>query len=178
MKTIITLITLLLMISFNYSRAQEIYVNERLERLWETKSGLRTPESVLFDPSDKMLYISNINEKPWEKDENGYITKHKADGDIVNYEWVKEMSAPKGMGMVRGKLYVTNIDEVVEIDVTGSKITHRYKHPKAQNLNDIAIGADGRIFVSDSKGPYLFEIFNGVMDILYQSQDGPTNGLF
>jgi len=31
MKTIITLITLLLMISFNYSRAQEIYVNERLE---------------------------------------------------------------------------------------------------------------------------------------------------
>ncbi|HLO59850.1 MAG TPA: hypothetical protein VK172_08180 [Lentimicrobium sp.] len=158
--------------------AQEIYLNERLEKLWETKAGLHTPESVLYDPSEKMLYVSSINEHPWEKDNNGYITRHKPDGDIVNYNWVEDMSAPKGMGMVQGKLYVTNIDEVVEIDVTSAKITHRYKHPKAENLNDIAIGADGRIFVSDSKGNYLFEIFNGVMDILYQSDAGPTNGLF
>lgn len=160
------------------SSAQGVYKNDRLERLWETTAGLRTPESVLYDPSEKMLYISNINDKPWEKDENGYVTRHKADGTIINYNWVEDMSAPKGMGILQGKLYVTNIDEVVEIDVTSSKITHRYKHPKAVHLNDIAIGADGRIFVSDSNGEYLFQIFNGVMDILYQSTEGPTNGLF
>lgn len=178
MKLIITLFTVLAVHLMFSVTAQESYKNDRLEKLWETKPGLKTPESVLYDPSEKLIFISNINEDPWEKDNNGYITRHNAEGEILNYDWVEEMSAPKGMGLLQGRLYVTNIDEVIEIDVTSAKITQRYKHPKAVNLNDIAIGADGRIFVSDSKGNYLFEIFNGVMDILYQSDEGPTNGLF
>lgn len=176
---LITIILTVITVHFMYGvTAQEIYKNDRLEKIWETKPGLRTPESVLFDPSEKLIYISNINEESWEKDNNGFITRHNAEGDILNYKWVEEMSAPKGMGLLQGKLYVTNIDEVIEIDVTSAKITQRYKHPKAIHLNDIAIGADGRVFISDSRGDYLFEIFNGVMDILYQSEAGPTNGLF
>lgn len=160
------------------SFAQDIFISDRLEKLWETSVGLRTTESVLYDPSEKYIYISSINENPWEKDDNGYITRHKDNGNIINYEWVKEMSAPRGMGLLQGKLYVANIDEVVEIDTDKAEITHRYKHPKAKNLNDIAIGADGRVFISDSKGQYLFEIYNGVMDVLFQTEDGPINGLF
>lgn len=178
MKSISFLVVSIICITFFKVSAQEVYVNERLERLWESRSGLRTPESVLYDPATNKMYISNINEDPWKKDENGYITRHNEKGEILNYDFVKEMSAPKGMGLLQGKLYVTNIDEVVEIDVTAAKITQRYKHPKAVNLNDIAVGADGRIFISDSKGEYLFEINNGVMDVLFQSLDGPINGLF
>lgn len=178
MKLIIGFATLFILSLSLETSSQDIYSSDRLEKLWETSSGLRTPESVLYDPSEKILYISNINEKPWEKDNNGYVTRHKQEGDIINYDWVKEMSAPKGMGLLPGKLYVTNIDEVVEIDIEDSKITHRFKHPKAVHLNDIAIGADGRIFVSDSKGDCIFEIANGVMDVLYQSEEGPTNGIF
>lgn len=163
----------------HYGFAQESFVHERLEKLWESSAGLRTPESVLYDPTEKMLYVSNINEKPWEKDNNGYITRHKEEnGNIINYNWIKDMSAPKGMGLLLGKLYVTNIDEVVEIDLNKAEITNRFRHQNAVNLNDIAIGSDGRIFVSDSKGDYLFEIHDGVMDVLFQSADGSTNGLF
>lgn len=167
----------LLSMSF-VSYSQSNFQDERLEKLWETSAGLRIPESVLYDNTEKLLYVSNIKDKPWDKDENGYITRHKENGDIVNYEWVDEISAPKGMALLQGRLFVANIDEVVEIDIEKAEIVKRHKHPKAQNLNDIALGADGRIFISDSKGDYLFEIFNGVMDILYQSEVGPTNGLF
>lgn len=175
MKKTLTLVALITF-AFTVSYSQDIYVNERLEKQWEV-TGLKTPESVLYDPSGKVIYVANINENPWEKDGNGYISRHKENGDIIDNEWVKELSAPKGMGLLQNHLYVTNIDEVVEIDITTAKIIKRYKHPKAVNLNDIAIGADGRVFVSDSKGNYLFEIFNGVMDILYQSEM-PTNGLY
>lgn len=178
MRTLVTLIFFAGTALSYISPAQEVYVNERLERLWESSAGLRTPESVLYDPSEKMLYVSNINENPWEKDNNGYISRHKENGTIINYEWVKEMSAPKGMGLLQGKLYVTNIDEVVEIDIAKAEITQRFRHQDAVNLNDIAIGPDGRIFVSDSKGNYLFEIHDGVIDVLHKSADGPTNGLF
>lgn len=179
MKTFVCIISFYSLFFFQFhSYGQDIYINDRLEKLWETKAGLRTPESVIYDPTDKMIYVSNIMDHPWEKDDNGYITRHKDNGDIVNYNWVEEMSAPKGMGLLQRKLYVANLDEVVEIDIDNAKIIQRFKHPKAQNLNDIAVGADGRIYISDSKGPYLFEIFNGVMDILYQSDEGPINGLF
>lgn len=167
----------MLLLSF-ISYSQSNFQDERLEKLWESSAGLRTPESVLYDNTGKLLYVSNIKDNPWDKDENGYITRHKENGDIVNYEWVQELSAPKGMALLQGKLFVTNIDEVVEIDIEKAEIVQRHKHPEAQNLNDIALGADGRIFISDSKGNYLFEISNGVMDILYQSEIGPTNGLF
>ncbi|HLN54091.1 MAG TPA: hypothetical protein VK212_10315 [Lentimicrobium sp.] len=178
MKTIACLIALFSLLIPEISHSQDIYVSQKLERLWETTAGLRTPESVLYDPTDKMIYVSNIMDNPWEKDNNGYITRHKDNGDIINYNWVQEMSAPKGMGLLQRKLFVTNIDEVVEIDIDKAKIIQRLKHPKAQNLNDIAIGADGKVYVSDSKGPYIFEISNGVIDVLYKSNEGPINGLF
>lgn len=178
MKLFSVIVTSIILILSLQVLSQQVYSSDRLEKLWETSNGLRTPESVLYDPSENILYVSNINEKPWEKDNNGFITRHKQTGEIINYDWVKEMSAPIGMGLVQGKLYVTNVDEVVEIDVKNSKITQRFKHPKAVHLNDIAIGADGRIFISDSNGDCIFEISNGVMDIVYQSTEGPTNGLF
>lgn len=176
-KTIYLLFLVCFVITLKVN-AQESIVSDRLEKLWETTAGLRTTESVLYDPTEQVIFVSSINEKPWEKDKNGYITRHNTDGKILNYEWIKELSAPKGMGLLQGKLYVTDIDEVVEIDIEKAKINQRFKHPRAINLNDIAVGADGRIFVSDSKGEFIFEISNGVLDILTETDGGPVNGLF
>src|SRR5262245_33093167 len=36
--------------------------------------GLATPESVLNDESGDRYLVSNINGKPWEADNNGYIS--------------------------------------------------------------------------------------------------------
>ena len=43
------------------------FSNYRLTKLWVTKADLRVPESVLYNPSDDILYVSNINGKPAEK---------------------------------------------------------------------------------------------------------------
>ncbi len=158
--------------------AQDKYITDNLEKLWETSDGLKTTESVLYDPIGKVIYVANINENPWEKDGNGYISRLNTDGEILDAQWVKGLSAPKGMGLFDGKLFVTNIDEVVEIDVKSAAIIKRYTHPEASNLNDIAVGADGSIYISDSKGNNIYEIANGNLNVLTVSIDGPTNGLF
>lgn len=158
--------------------AQDKYITDNLEKLWETSDGLKTTESVLYDPIDKVIYVANINENPWEKDGNGYISRLKTNGEILDVRWVKGLSAPKGMGLFDGKLYVTNIDEVVEIDAKSATIIKRYTHPEASNLNDIAVGADGSVYISDSKGNNIYEIANGNLNVLAVSIDGPTNGLF
>ena len=42
--------------------------------IWEAKEGLKTPESVCYNPTDQYLFVSNINGQPTEKDGNGFIS--------------------------------------------------------------------------------------------------------
>ncbi|HEX2934165.1 MAG TPA: hypothetical protein VHO72_02330 [Bacteroidales bacterium] len=159
--------------------AQEGFQHERLSKLWTSKEGNKTPESVLLDTINKVLYVSNIDENPWEKDGKGYITKMTLSGEIITKEWVKGISAPKGMGISKGMLYVTNIDELVEIDIKKGSIVKKYTHPKAENLNDITVGSDGTVYISDSKGPCIFQFAKGKLDVFIESDEVKgTNGIF
>jgi hypothetical protein len=55
--------------------ATRLLAQIHLEKRWESDTTLKTPESVLFDPANKILYVSNINGDPWAKDGNGSIGK-------------------------------------------------------------------------------------------------------
>jgi sugar lactone lactonase YvrE len=160
-------------------KAQEIFQDQRLTKLWETKEGIKTPESVLYSAKDKVLYVSNINGKPWEKDGNGFISKLSMNGDFIALEWVKGLNAPKGMGIFNEKLYAAVIDEVVEIDIATAKILNKYKNEKAVNLNDISVGEDGTVYVSDTGSKCIFTLKNGKLEVFIESDEiAKTNGLF
>src|SRR3954452_23673209 len=72
-----------------------------LVKKWETDSVLKVPESVLFDKTNSVLYVSNIDGKdPWGKDGKGSIGKVGTDGKIIAVEWITNLNAPKGMGLL------------------------------------------------------------------------------
>ena len=56
----------------------------KIEPVWESDTLLRTPESVLIDRERNVLYVSNVNLNPWEKDGNGFISKMDMDGKITS----------------------------------------------------------------------------------------------
>jgi hypothetical protein len=166
------------MLAAGPAAAQEGTQSPRLTKLWETKEGLKTPESVLHDPKDDVLYVSNVNEHPWEKDGNGYISKLSRKGDFIAVKWVTGLNGPKGMGIVNRKLYVTDIDELVEIDLAAAKITARYGVAGAKNLNDVATGPDGTVYVSDSAGPTAYMLRAGRLVPMSEKDDlAKINGL-
>jgi sugar lactone lactonase YvrE len=148
------------------------------EKLWETKEGLKTPESVIHDPKDGVLYVSNVNEKPWEKDGNGFISKLSPKGELLAVKWVTGLNAPKGMGIVGRKLYVTDINELVAIDLQTAKVVGHYAVEGAKNLNDVATGPDGTVYVSDSAGPTVYALRKGKLEPLTKTDDlAKVNGL-
>ncbi len=124
---------------------------------WEI-SSLKTPESVLHDPVRNVLYISNIHEKPAEKDYNGFISKVSVTGEVIDINWVSNLSAPKGMGLFGTTLYVTDIDVVVAIDVNTGKSLNSWTVEGAKFLNDIAVDETGHVFVSDSRANKIFRL--------------------
>jgi len=148
--------------------------------LWETDTLLTTSESVIFDEERNVLYVACINGvSPWEHDGDGFIARVDLEGKIIDRKWVEGISGPKGMGIQGDNLYVTDIDQVVKIDIKSGEITERFPIEGGQNINDLTIAHDGDIFVSDSKGSSIYIISNGEVKQLFNDPllEG-INGLF
>ncbi|MGQ3678033.1 SMP-30/gluconolactonase/LRE family protein [Tenacibaculum discolor] len=122
----------------------------QLEKDWELK-GLKNPESVVLDTSNQVLYVSNVNGAPTDKDGNGFISKISLDGEIIELEWLKGLDAPKGLTIHKGKLYVTDINTIVEVDIA-SKQVQRFTAKDATFLNDIVADKKGNIYASNTFG--------------------------
>lgn len=143
---------------------------------WETDTLLTTCESVIYDKSNDMLYVSNIAGAPDAKDGKGSISKVALDGSIADPEWVSGLDAPKGLGISNGKLYVADIDQIVEIDIASGQISSKYPVEGAKFLNDVTVDANGRVFVSDSFQGNVVMLENGKVTKWLEGVTGP-NGL-
>lgn len=135
--------------------------NYSADEQWATEAVFDVPESVCYYPEDHILFVANIVGKPTVKDGEGFISKLSMNGEIVELEWFKGLDAPKGMGIFNGKLYVTNIDEVVAIDIETAKELQRWKCEGAKFANDIAINDEGVVFISGMQNGALYRLAEG-----------------
>jgi hypothetical protein len=153
----------------------------QLTEKWATPNDLKIPESVLFDNSRNVLYVSNINGRPSEKNGNGFISKVTLAGEIENLKWITGLNAPKGMGIWQNNLYVSDIDELVEIDIEAGEILNKYQTEDAIFLNDVTVDDTGNVYVSDmsTQNSVIYIFFDGKLEVWFQSEQiSSPNGLF
>ena len=129
--------------------------------VWETKRVLKVPESVYYRTQNNMIYVSNINGKPSAKDGNGFISLLNEDGQIVKLQWAIGLNAPKGMAIKGNILYVSDINRLAEINLHNGKIIRFVGFPGAEFLNDVVVGPDGKIYVTDTDLGAVFVVEAG-----------------
>jgi hypothetical protein len=61
----------------NIAAAQE---SDQVQKIWETQTQLKTPESVVYEPTENVLFVSSIDGKPDEKWTRIYLQS-------FSYEW-------------------------------------------------------------------------------------------
>jgi sugar lactone lactonase YvrE len=149
-----------------------------LNEIWRTDTLLTTCESVLYDPSGKQLFVSCINGAPTEKNGLGFIALLQPDGSIKEHKWLTGLNAPKGLGLHGNTLYVTDIDQLVLIDIRNAEILERLDIEGASFLNDVAIGADGKVYFSDSDTGYIWVYSDGMLSAWITEGLQRPNGLF
>lgn len=178
-KTSIALLaTVVFLISINGS-AQDAFYSPRLDKVWTSPAGLNVPESSFYNQADKTIYVSNIVGMHNIKDNEGYISKLNEKGEFIEKEWVKGLNAPKGLACTKTKLYVTDIDRVVEVDLSNGNITKTYANAKSKSLNDVTVAADGRVFISDSGGNCIFYVGKDSLEVFLESdQLERMNGIY
>lgn len=145
--------------------------------LWQTDSIFQTPESVCYDSVRNVLFVSNINMNPRKKDGNGYISLINPDGSVKAIKWVEDLSAPKGMAIKEDKLYVTDIDRLVEIDILSSEVLNTYMVENAGMLNDICIDDKGVVYVSDMDSSVIYSLKEGLLKPWLSEGLNSPNGL-
>lgn len=156
---------------------QSFSQQHQLEKLWESDTTFKVPESVFFDAANKMLYVANIDGQPWEKDGKGSISKLSPEGKIVQHDWITGLNAPKGMSIYKKRLYVADMDEIVVIDISKGSVVEKIKVDGALGLNDVSVSNSGVIYVSDSRAKRILAIQNGKVDTLLQNLNGPNGVL-
>ena len=121
---------------------------------------LKTPESMLYDVGRDMYMVSNINGKPAEADDNGYLTVINPDGSNeranANWKWIMgempdiKLDAPKGLAISGDTLYVADITVVRRFEAKAGKQKDDVKIDGVTFLNDITPDGAGGVYVSDT----------------------------
>lgn len=154
---------------------------QRIVQQWESSTGeLQGPESVVYDAKRKVLYVSNVNGKPLEKVENGFISRVSAeDGKILELKWfADQLWAPKGMAIADDHLFVADISKVVEVDLETASLVNTYPVVDAVFLNDVAADADGYVYISDMKTDKIHRLKDGEIQTWVSTQKlASPNGL-
>jgi DNA-binding beta-propeller fold protein YncE len=146
-------------------------IAQELIPAWKTDTLLRVPESVLFDRKSNILYVANINGKSDQVDGNGFISKVTTDGKIENLKWVTGLNAPKGMALIKGKLYVADLNAVAVIDLASAKLLKTIPIEGAKFLNDVTASENGDVYVSDSATGKIHLIKNDEASLYFESTE-------
>jgi hypothetical protein len=125
--------------------------------------GFMTPESVIADTIADVYLVSNINGAPLDADGNGFISRIRATGEVDQLKWIDgaaggvTLNAPKGMALSGDTLFVSDIDSVRAFHRTTGAALGARGVPNASFLNDLAVGADGTLYVTDTGMDASFE---------------------
>lgn len=150
----------------------------KLDQLWLTE-GLRTPESVLFYKAGgkELLFVSEIEGQGNVVDGEGGIAKLGLDGKIIDSNWVRGLNAPKGLAWQGDNLYVADITELVVISISEGKVKQKIPVAGSVFLNDVAVNAQGEVFVSDTRTNKVHKITGNHVETYLENVEA-ANGLY
>jgi hypothetical protein len=157
-----------------------INISAQPVKLWETDTVYKAPESVAYDNIRGFLYVSNYGQsvKPGGAYGNQSISKANLRGEIVDAEWIGNLTTPTGICIFKDILYIVERFGVVKYDLEADKIADKFYIPQDGFLNDVTVAPDTSIFVSVSDKDIIYKIKNGkVEEWLNSEKISKPNGI-
>lgn len=146
--------------------------------------GLAGPEAVHWDPEQHVWFVSNFNGDA-SGDANGFVSKVASDGEILELEFMVGTEAhplhgPRGMRIKGEMLWVADAEGLHAFDRrSGAQLQFiDFSDLDPGFLNDVEIGPDGAIYVTDTGNARLFRVAEGEIAIVASDElVAPPNGI-
>lgn len=155
-------------------------------RLVATVEGFSGPEAVRYDPEQDVYFVANFNGAGGAADDNGFISRVRPDGTIETLRWVAggtngvTLHAPRGMAISGDTLWAADVGAVRGFDRrTGAPLaTIPFDGMDAGFLNDVAVGPDGALHVTDTGRNRIYRVSGSRIEVvLADSALGSPNGI-
>ena len=117
--------------------------------------NLEACESAVYDEEANVIYASMIGGR--EAGDGGVATV-SLDGKMINHDFIDGLEDPKGIAITADKLYVSDVTVLVEADRKTGNILKRHTLDGIAFLNDVAIAADGNIYVTDTRNSEVYRL--------------------
>ncbi len=137
---------------------------------WTATDGISAPESAYVDPGSGFIFTSQVVGMPDARDGNGRIAKLNGDGTVIAADWVTGLNAPKGLRSQEGTLWVADLDEVIGVEIATGKVTAHVKLDGSMLPNDVACGADGTVYISDTFGSKIYAVKDGKASVFAEGE--------
>jgi len=124
--------------------------------VYRTVTGFEQPESAHYHEGSDSWFVSNIAGETGVKDKRGWISRLSAEGEVLQARWLEGLDAPTGITSAGDLLYVADVDRVHVIDVRSAEIMQSRAFEGAVLLNDLVVGPQQTIYVSDTFGQAVF----------------------
>ena len=131
-------------------------------KIWETEPVFSGPESVVYDPVRELLYAGNFRK---EKKSNNcfgeqFISKIGLDGKIIELEWIKGITEATGISIFNDQLYIVERYGISIYDLKTNNFSKRIRINTLKFINDVSVGNDSTIYVSESNTDIIYCIKN------------------
>ncbi|MEO9483976.1 MAG: hypothetical protein ABJG47_11040 [Ekhidna sp.] len=149
---------ILLLSGCEFKNTESFREQYELEKLWSTSEGLIGCESVVFDHTTNSFYVSNSS--AYDFTGKGYLSKYSADGDLIDSAWVTGLNRPTGMAILDDRLFIGDINRLVEVNIPAGEIINEYQlnGDDVPGLNDVAISHVGEVYVTASNHHAVYKL--------------------
>jgi hypothetical protein len=113
---------------------------------WVASGEFCEPETVLPLP-DNTLLVSNVCN--FRETGNGFLTLLDIKGNVVDWRLVEGLDAPLGMALLKDRIFIVDNNRVKILSWPGYQLLETIKL-NTEVANDIAVSADGEIYVTDT----------------------------
>ncbi|MEM6963071.1 MAG: hypothetical protein AAF550_15195, partial [Myxococcota bacterium] len=148
---------ILIAAALNASAAAEMPPAGDADIVWIASGEFCEPETVLPLP-DESLLISNVC--GFSTMGSGFLSLLSAGGDVLNWRIVDKLDSPLGMALLGERIYVVDANRV-RIFSWPEFVQLELLELPTRVANDIAIAANGTIYVSDSAEHAVIQLSSG-----------------
>lgn len=129
-------------------------------------TGLLGPESVRFDPDQKVWFIGNWNGAASATDNNGMISRVLEDGTVDALDFIQggrngtTLHAPRGMTIVGDTLWAADVDAIRGFHVRSGELLAAVDMTRWEPgfLNDIAADDSGTLYITDTGRNRIYRV--------------------
>lgn len=148
--------------------------------------GLAGPEAVRYDPDQDVYFVANFGPRSDEsRDRNGFISRVAPDGGVEALRFIEgsrdqPLHMPRGMAIAGDTLWVADVDGVHGFHRRdGGRLAFiDFTAHEPGFLNDIAVGPDGALYVTDSGKARVYRAAGGTAEVAIEDTlTGPPNGI-